>query len=284
MKPKILIVDDQDDIRIMIKIILKRAGDYEYIEASNGKSGYELAIKELPHLILMDAIMPIMDGFESIKYIRENSKTRNIPILMISALSSSDDKVKAISSGMSDFIAKPFDKTELIIRVNSLLHLYLKFEKKRLELEDINANLEQKINERLDRRVEEIRLASIGEVTAGITHELNTPVTYMKANLELLGYDIEDIKDNEKIKDSMQKTKVILDGGISRLKNIIDSTKEIVKKGSDKKDENNIYSTIIHSTRMVYSRAKHLAPIYINKRPFTLELDENSEIFNANII
>ncbi|MEA1918136.1 MAG: HAMP domain-containing sensor histidine kinase, partial [Campylobacterota bacterium] len=68
------------------------------------------------------------------------------------------------------------------------------------------------------------------------------------------------------------------------LKNIIDSTKEIAKKGSDKKEENNIYSTIIHSTRMVYSRAKHLAPIYINKRPFTLELDENSEIFNANII
>jgi signal transduction histidine kinase len=284
MVPKVLIVDDLKDNRLIVKLALEKSGVYQFFEASNGKEGVEIATKELPHIILMDAIMPVMDGFEAIRLLRNNSKTRKIPILMVSALDKKNDKVKALKSGISDFISKPFDKTELIIRVNSQLNLYLRFLEKEKELKDINEDLEAKVKEKLERRISEIKLASIGEMAAGITHEINTPLTYMKSNLELLGYDIEDLKVDESLKSSMYETVDILNNGLNRIKNIIDTTREVAKKGSNKFETINIYSTLIYATRMIYNRAKHISPIYINGVEFTPELDENFELIQADVI
>ena len=282
--PKVLIIDDMRDNRLMIKMALKKAGTYIFLEASNGKEGIDIVAKELPHIILIDAMMPIMDGFEAIRLLRNNIKTRKIPILMISALDKRNDKVKALESGISDFISKPFDKTELIIRVNSLLNLYMKFLQKEQELININENLEEKVREKLDRRISEIKLASIGEMAAGITHEINTPITYMKSNLELLSYEIDDLDIKNNLKSSIYETIEILNNGLNRIKNIVDTTREIAKKGSNKFEITNVYSTIIYSTRMIFNRAKHVAPIYINGVKFTLDLSENYELFELNII
>ena len=282
--PKVLIVDDMKDNRLIVKLSLKKHREYIFYEAEDGKQGVDIALKELPHIILMDAIMPVMDGFEAIRLLRNNDRTKNIPILMVSALSSKDDKVKALQSGISDFIAKPFTRTELSIRVNSLLNLYIQFLENQKELQDINSHLEEKVNEKLDRRLEEIKLASIGEMAAGITHELNTPVTYMKANLEMLSYDVEDLEGNEELKNCIIKTIDTLHNGLGRLRNIIDSTREISKKGKNIMEQVNIYSTIVFTTRMIYNRAKHLAPIYINNTLFTLDINENYEIFTSNIV
>jgi len=282
--PKVLIVDDLKDNRLIAKLALKKSGEYQFFEANDGKEGVEIALKELPHIILMDAMMPVMDGFEAIRILRSEKLTKNIPILMVSALDNKNEKVKALQSGISDFISKPFSTTELSIRVNSLLHLYLRFLNNQKELEDINSHLEEKVKEKLDRRLEEVKLASIGEMAAGITHELNTPVTYMKANLEMLGCDIEDIKENEDLKSSMFKIVEILNGGLKRLRGIIDTTREVSKKGKNKIENENLYSTLIFSTRMIYNRAKHLMPIYINDTLFNLDINENFEVFMSNII
>ena len=247
--PKILIIDDSQENRLIIKLAFKGSFEYRFIEASNGKEGLELAAKELPHIILIDAIMPVMDGFKAIKLFRESPRTRKVPILMISALDTQDDKVKALKSGISDLISKPFDTTELVIRVNSLLSLYMKFLEKEQELQDLNENLEAKVKEKLDKRISEIRLASIGQVAVGITHELNTPVTYMKSNLELLRLDIEELEIQENLKTPFYETVKILDNGLKRIKNIIDSTKEIAKKGSNEFQQINLYSTLIYATR-----------------------------------
>jgi len=282
--PKVLIVDDLKNNRLIIKLFLRKNAQYNFIEACNGQEGIDMAIKEQPHIILMDAMMPVIDGFEAIRQIRNNPLTQNIPILMVSALDNKNEKVKALQSGISDFISKPLDQTELTIRVNSLLNIYIQFLEKQKELKDINTNLEAKVNEKFNRRMEEIKLASIGEMAAGITHELNTPVTYMKSNIEMLAYDIEDIKDNEQIKASMFTTIHTLNDGIKRLRNIIDTTREISKKGQNKKVKENVFSSLILSTRMIYNRSKHLAPIYINNTKFTLDINENFQIFNADII
>ncbi|MCK5110385.1 MAG: hybrid sensor histidine kinase/response regulator [Arcobacteraceae bacterium] len=282
--PKVLIVDDLKDNRLMIELTLKKAGEYQFFEAVNGQDGIEKAKKELPHIILIDAMMPVMDGFEAIRLLRNDTNTKNIPIIMVSALENNNEKVRALQSGISDFISKPFDKTELIIRVNSLLHLYIQFLQKQKELEDINNHLEEKVKEKLDRRLEEIKLASIGEMASGITHELNTPVTYMKANLEILSYDIEDIKNNKKLKTSLFKGIETLNNGLQRLRGIIDNTREISKKGNNKKQKENLYATMIFSTRMIYNRAKHLSPIYINGTLFNLDINENFETFEVDMI
>jgi len=282
--PKVLVIDDLKENRLIIKLTLKKSLNCEFYEASNGKDGVDIALKELPHIILMDAMMPIMNGFEAIRLLRNNSKTKNIPILMISALDNKDEKVKALQSGISDFISRPFDQIEFSIRVNSLLQLYLKFLEKQKELEDVNSHLEEKVKEKLDKRLEEVKLASIGELAAGITHELNTPIAYMKSNIELLCYDIEDLEGNEKLKLSMLDTVDILNNGINRLRGIIDTTREISKKGQNKMQKENLYASLIFSIRMIYNRAKHITPIYINNTLFNLDINENFETFEAIVI
>ena len=179
----------------MIKLSLKKSGTYRFLEATNGKEGVDIAIKELPHIILMDAVMPVMGGFEAIELLRANPLTKKIPILMISGLDRKDDKVKALESGISDFISKPFDKTELIIRVNSLLSLYIEFLQKEQtlialnkELDEHKNNLELKVQEEIEKReakekmlFQQARLASMGEMIDAIAHQWKQPLNVISA-------------------------------------------------------------------------------------------------------
>jgi len=141
--PKVLIVDDVKSNRILLRLSLQKSGKYQFIEASNGAEAIEMALKERPHIILMDAIMPVMDGFEAIECLRNNPLTKKTPIIMVSSLKNDDDKVKVLAAGSSDFISKPFDTLELTIRVNSLLSLYISFLKKEQELEESNAYIQK---------------------------------------------------------------------------------------------------------------------------------------------
>lgn len=116
--PTILIVDDQEDNRFAIKLALKKE-NYHFIEATNGQEAIDMAIEHKPSVILMDAIMPVLDGFESSRQLRLNPDFERTPILMITALQDKNDRIKALESGVSDFISKPFDKQELIARCRS---------------------------------------------------------------------------------------------------------------------------------------------------------------------
>ncbi len=281
--PKLLIIDDSATSRQLIKITIQEHDNCECYEAQNGLEGYEKACELQPHIILIDAIMPEMDGFEAIRLLRENPATQEIPILMISALDSHDEKVRVLESGTSDFISKPFDPQELIIRVNAMLQLYLRFlEKKRL-LEQIKSDLETKVTELLNERADRMKLATMGEMAAAITHELNTPVTFMKSNLELLRFDVEDIKENGELKSSMSHTVDVLEDGIKRLRIIIDTTRELTKKSKGIRQKENLYETLIFSMRMIYNRSKYLTPVYINGTLFDLQLSESRERFETEL-
>lgn len=275
--PKVLIIDDQQSNRMIIKLTLSSVGTYKFYEADNGEDGIKVALDKSPHIILIDAMMPKMDGFEVIKVLRNNPNTMNIPILMISSLDNTDEKVQALRYGTSDFISRSFDKTDLITRVNSLLNLYLMFLKQKKKLKKANKNLEQKINKAVQQKLEDVKLASIGKMIAGVTHELNTPVAYMKSNLELMNYDVADIEGNTELKESIKDTLGVLNDGVSRIQNIIDNTREISKKGRDGFHDVNLYATLIFATRMIYNRAKHLMPMYINGTLFDLGIDQNLE-------
>jgi len=217
--PTVLIVDDVKDNRLMIKLSLKKSGTYRFLEATNGKEGVDIAIKELPHIILMDAVMPVMGGFEAIELLRANPLTKKIPILMISGLDRKDDKVKALESGISDFISKPFDKTELIIRVNSLLSLYIEFLQKEQtlialnkELDEHKNNLELKVQEEIEKReakekmlFQQARLASMGEMIDAIAHQWKQPLNVISAYVINLTFKHQlDMLDEDEI-DEFQK-------------------------------------------------------------------------------
>ena len=122
MSAKILVVDDSDAMITILHEFLEEAG-YKVITASDGKEAIDKVEKENPDLILLDAVMPRMSGYEVTEKLKTDNKTRLIPIIMLTGLSDLNDKIKGIELGVDDFIMKPFNRLELLTRVRSLLRV-----------------------------------------------------------------------------------------------------------------------------------------------------------------
>ncbi len=118
----ILIADDLRTNRMVMKKALE-GENYHFIEASNGQEAIEKAIEHQPTVIIMDGLMPVMDGFEAVKTLRTLEMFKRTPILMISSLTEESMKLKAIEAGVNDFISKPFEKMELILRCRSYIDI-----------------------------------------------------------------------------------------------------------------------------------------------------------------
>jgi len=121
---KILIVDDIAENRQVLASIIQQHTPYEIFMAPDGVSMLQAIEKDLPDLILLDIMMPEMNGFEVAHELKKQPATRNIPILFITAMSDAESKVKGFTSGGVDFITKPFNKNELLARIKT--HLQLK--------------------------------------------------------------------------------------------------------------------------------------------------------------
>lgn len=117
---KILVADDITQNVKLLRVILT-AFKYEVIEAYDGEEALNKARTENPDLILLDIMMPKITGYEVCKKLRGEEATKNIPIIMITALHEMDDRIMGIEAGADDFISKPFNKTELLARVKALL-------------------------------------------------------------------------------------------------------------------------------------------------------------------
>ena len=120
MSEKILIVDDDLDTLRLVGLMLQRQG-YQISAATNGQQGLDKAFEEDPDLILLDVMMPDMDGYEVTRQLRQNPSTVNTPILMFTAKTQLDDKVTGFEVGVSDYLTKPTHPSELQARVKTLL-------------------------------------------------------------------------------------------------------------------------------------------------------------------
>lgn len=119
---KILVIDDLPENVFLLQDRLEREG-YEVITSYDGKSGIEKAIKEIPDLILLDVMMPDLNGIEVCKALVLNPVTLNIPIILVTAKSGAEDTKEGLEAGAFDYIKKPFDRIELLARVHSALKL-----------------------------------------------------------------------------------------------------------------------------------------------------------------
>jgi diguanylate cyclase (GGDEF)-like protein len=117
----ILVVDDDDVARALISGILRRSEHFKIVAAENGEDGIALAKQELPDLILLDIMMPHVDGYQVCKILRENVSTRYIPIIMLSAKGGVDNQLQGFELGADDFITKPFNHSELLARTEALI-------------------------------------------------------------------------------------------------------------------------------------------------------------------
>jgi len=120
MEPKVLVVDDEARTLRLMEAMLVPAG-YQVVLAQNGTEAITKAMLSSPDVILLDVMMPGQDGFEVASKLQANKQTKDIPIVMVTALGEVKDRVKALESGADDFLTKPVDKTELLTRVKTLI-------------------------------------------------------------------------------------------------------------------------------------------------------------------
>ena len=119
MEPKILFVDDDRDLLEMLCSIFRRAGYADLVTASSGPEALQVWREQQPALIVLDVMMPGMDGFEVLREIRRTSR---IPVLMLTARGEAEDRIEGLETGADDYLPKPFLPKELLLRVGAILH------------------------------------------------------------------------------------------------------------------------------------------------------------------
>jgi two-component system cell cycle response regulator DivK len=120
MTKRILIVEDQEDNRAILRDLLASVG-YEFIEAVNGAEGVAAAERERPDLILMDIQLPLLDGYQATRQIRQNPALREIPIIAVTSYALSGDETKALAAGCNAYVTKPYSPRQLLARIREYL-------------------------------------------------------------------------------------------------------------------------------------------------------------------
>jgi signal transduction histidine kinase len=184
----VLIVDDNPANLGVLSDTLDQAG-LEIWVAQSGKVALERVKYALPHLILLDVMMPEIDGFETCRQLKANPETKDIPVIFMTALSDIANKVEGFQLGAVDYITKPFQQEEVLARIK----LHLKLFDLAGKLEEKNALLEHKVTE-VSQAYSELqqmqlqliqgeKLSSLGQMAAGVAHEINNPVNFIYGNL-----------------------------------------------------------------------------------------------------
>jgi len=168
------------------------ARDYEIRFATDGAEGIALAARMMPDLILLDVMMPALDGFETCRRMRADPRLLDTPVIFISALEDVADKIQAFQAGGSDYVTKPFQPEEVRARVSTQVALYRarrelgeREEKLRHNLTELEA-AHAKLKAMSSQLLQSEKMASIGQLAAGVAHEINNPIGFVNSNLGTL--------------------------------------------------------------------------------------------------
>ncbi|MBN2365692.1 MAG: response regulator [Calditrichaeota bacterium] len=171
----VLVVDDSQESIDLLEYFLKPAG-YNILKATNGETALEIIAKSPPDIILLDVMLPKINGYEVCEKLKKQQSTFHIPIVMITVLKELKDKIKALEAGADDFLTKPFDSVELLTRVKSLLRI------KSYHDEIIRRN--QELEKQKEALMREDQLKK--ELTNLIVHDMKNPLFVIQGNLQMM--------------------------------------------------------------------------------------------------
>ena len=215
----ILIVDDEIQNRKLLEILLRPEG-YRTLTAANGEEALAMIAENPPDLILLDIMMPGIDGYEVAAILKAGPSTANIPIIMVTALADRGARIAGLSAGAEEFLTKPVDRTELWLRVRALLRwkkLADLHKQAQAEIIDLNDGLEIRVLERTAQLLEVNQ--ELESFSYSVSHDLRSPLNSIDGFSSLLGKEIGANDASERAKHYLARIRA----GVSQMGALIDA-------------------------------------------------------------
>lgn len=281
-REQVLLVDDNpQNLKILYDTL--DSGHYRLLLANNGEKALAIAEKSKPDLILLDIMMPGMDGYQVCETLKSNPLLRDIPVIFLSALDDVESKVKGFEKGGVDYIAKPFQPREVVSRVATqikLRRLEQALKEKNRELSADNIEMQQKLEAQREQLAHFSRLSTMGEMAAGFAHEVNQPLTaitnYSRVAHRLLGDESDDntVMNKKMLETTLNK----LEAQSHRASEVIQRIRGFVKKPTSGKTQFDVQSLLSDVVQFAEVDAKN------NRGKITLELPYELPIVEADAI
>lgn len=206
---RILIVDDMPANIKVLGETLKT--DYNLSFARSGQKALEIATAHPHDLILLDIMMPEINGYTVCRRLKANPNTRNVPVIFITAKTREEDEAKGFELGAVDYITKPFSPALVLARVRT-----------HLELKRHRDHLEEMIQERTNQLIHSDRLATLGMISAAVAHEIRNPLFFISGSVELIQQTLKEKETDEEVFSSLER---IIDG-TRRIDKLIDTLRK----------------------------------------------------------